>query len=196
MNTAMVILQTMLGSIGGLALLVASIGIANTMVMAIYERTREIGILKAIGASSGDIRVMFVTEAALIGLMGGVAGTIGGWLLGLGLYVCFLVVLTWCMVVNPHFEKSVRIQEDRGHKVIDRGPYGMVRHPGYVATMLGFIFATPLLLGSWWAFIPAFVTVVCLVARTALEDRTLLDELPGYAAYARRVRYRLVPGIW
>jgi putative ABC transport system permease protein len=95
MNKAMIILQTMLGSIGGLALLVASIGIANTMVMAIYERTREIGILKAIGASSGDIRVMFVTEAALIGLVGGVAGTIGGWLLGLGLNRGILAYLSW-----------------------------------------------------------------------------------------------------
>jgi putative ABC transport system permease protein len=94
-NKAMVILQTMLGSIGGLALLVASIGIANTMVMAIYERTREIGILKAIGASPGDIRLMFVAEAALIGLLGGVGGTIGGWLLGLGLNRGILAYLHW-----------------------------------------------------------------------------------------------------
>jgi putative ABC transport system permease protein len=84
-NRAMTILQTMLGSIGGLALFVAAIGIANTMIMAVYERTREIGILKAVGASPGDIRWLFVAEAALIGLAGGVVGTIGGWLLGLGL---------------------------------------------------------------------------------------------------------------
>jgi ABC-type antimicrobial peptide transport system permease subunit len=94
-NKAMVILQTMLGSVGGLALLVASIGIANTMVMAVYERTREIGILKAIGASPGDIRVLFVVEAALIGLLGGVVGTIGGWLLGLGLNEGLLAYLHW-----------------------------------------------------------------------------------------------------
>jgi ABC-type antimicrobial peptide transport system permease subunit len=94
-NKAMVILQTMLGSIGGLALLVASIGIANTMVMAIYERTREIGILKAIGASPGDIRLMFVAEAAFIGLLGGIGGTIGGWLLGLGLNRGILAYLHW-----------------------------------------------------------------------------------------------------
>jgi putative ABC transport system permease protein len=84
-NRIMIIWQTMLGSVGGLALFVASIGIANTMIMAVYERTREIGILKAIGASPGDIRALFVTEAALIGLVGGVVGTVGGWLLGLGL---------------------------------------------------------------------------------------------------------------
>jgi ABC-type antimicrobial peptide transport system permease subunit len=86
---------TMLGSIGGLALLVASLGIANTMIMAVYERTREIGILKAIGASPGDIRVLFMAEAALIGLLGGVVGTIIGWLLGLGLNRAILAYLQW-----------------------------------------------------------------------------------------------------
>jgi putative ABC transport system permease protein len=85
----------MLGSIGALALLVASLGIANTMVMAVYERTREIGILKAIGASPGDIRVLFVAEASLIGLLGGVVGTILGWLLGLGLNRGILAYLRW-----------------------------------------------------------------------------------------------------
>jgi putative ABC transport system permease protein len=91
----MVIMQTMLGSVGGLALLVAAIGIANTMVMAVYERTREIGILKAIGASPGDIRALFIVEAALIGLLGGVVGTVLGWLLGLGLNEGILAYLRW-----------------------------------------------------------------------------------------------------
>jgi ABC-type antimicrobial peptide transport system permease subunit len=94
-NRMMVILQTMLASIGGLALLVAAIGIANTMIMAVYERTREIGILKAIGASPGNIRALFIVEAALIGLMGGAVGTLGGWLLGLGLNEGILAYLRW-----------------------------------------------------------------------------------------------------
>jgi ABC-type lipoprotein release transport system permease subunit len=94
-SKVMIIIQTMLGSVGGLALLVASIGIANTMIMAVYERTREIGILKAIGASPGDIRVLFMAEASLIGLLGGVVGTIGGWLLGLGLNRGILAYLHW-----------------------------------------------------------------------------------------------------
>jgi ABC-type antimicrobial peptide transport system permease subunit len=85
----------MLASIGTLALLVAGIGIANTMVMAVYERTREIGILKAIGASPGDIRSLFIVEAALIGLLGGVVGTLLGWLLGLALNRGILVYLEW-----------------------------------------------------------------------------------------------------
>ncbi|GAB4537606.1 MAG: ABC transporter permease [Anaerolineae bacterium] len=94
-NKGMVIMQTMLGSIGGLALLVAALGIANTMIMAVYERTREIGILKAVGAAPGDIRLLFMAEASLIGLLGGVVGTIVGWLLGLGLNRGILAYLHW-----------------------------------------------------------------------------------------------------
>jgi ABC-type lipoprotein release transport system permease subunit len=95
MDKAMNVMETMLGSVGGLALFVAAIGIANTMVMAVYERTREIGILKAVGASPGDIRRLFVAEASLIGLVGGVVGTVFGWLLGLGLNAAFLAYLRW-----------------------------------------------------------------------------------------------------
>jgi putative ABC transport system permease protein len=95
MDKAMIVMETMLGSVGGLALFVAAIGIANTMVMAVYERTREIGILKAVGASPGDVRRLFVAEAALIGLVGGVVGTVFGWLLGLGLNAAFLAYLRW-----------------------------------------------------------------------------------------------------
>ena len=80
-NRGMIILQTMLGSVGALALLVASIGIANTMIMSVYERTKEIGLLKAVGAAPGQIRGLFVVEASLIGLLGGVIGTVLGWLL-------------------------------------------------------------------------------------------------------------------
>jgi putative ABC transport system permease protein len=94
-NRGMIVIQTMLASVGGLALLVASIGIANTMIMAVYERTKEIGILKAIGAAPGQIRALFVVEASLIGLLGGVAGTILGWLLGKGLNRLILVILEW-----------------------------------------------------------------------------------------------------
>jgi putative ABC transport system permease protein len=97
-NRGMTILKTMLGSVGGLALLVASIGIANTMIMSVYERTREIGILKAVGASPAQIRGLFVVEASLIGLLGGIAGTVLGWLLDLGLDWLILEILKWQQV--------------------------------------------------------------------------------------------------
>ncbi|MBK8989028.1 MAG: ATP-binding cassette domain-containing protein [Chloroflexi bacterium] len=81
-NQVLALLQALLGSVGALALLVAALGVANTMMMAIYERTREIGVLKALGAAPGEIRLMFTAEAALIGLIGGVVGLILGTLLG------------------------------------------------------------------------------------------------------------------
>ena len=94
-NRAMIVLQTMLASVGTLALLVASIGIANTMIMAVYERTKEIGIMKAVGAAPSQIRALFVVEASMIGLLGGIIGTILGWLLGKLLNWLIMVVLRW-----------------------------------------------------------------------------------------------------
>jgi protein-S-isoprenylcysteine O-methyltransferase Ste14 len=101
----------------------------------------------------------------------------------------------WALISNAFFAGIVRIQEDRGHTVVSSGPYRFVRHPGYVGWMVSDI-AVVVMLGSLWALIPAAVAELALTARTALEDRTLREELPGYEEYARRVRYRLVPGIW
>ena len=117
------------------------------------------------------------------------------WLIGLVLFLPGAVLIAWSMGVNPFFEKTVRIQTERRHRVIDTGPYRFVRHPGYVG-FFGWALSAPLLLGSWWAFVPALLSLVALVVRTVLEDRTLRQELRGYADYARRVRFRLVPGLW
>jgi ABC-type lipoprotein export system ATPase subunit/ABC-type lipoprotein release transport system permease subunit len=81
-NQVLALMQALLGSVGGLALLVAALGVANTMMMAIYERTREIGVLKALGASAREIRALFTVEAAMLGLLGGFFGLIFGTLLG------------------------------------------------------------------------------------------------------------------
>ena len=112
------------------------------------------------------------------------------------MYATFLLILTWAMLVNPHFEKVVRIQHELGHRVIDTGPYRFVRHPGYVGTIIGFILSMPFLLNSWWAFVPAALATVWMIVRTVMEDRVLRRELEGYEDYAKRVRYRLLPGVW
>lgn len=85
--------------------------------------------------------------------------------------------------------------DKRGHVVCDTGPYRVVRHPGYAGNLLA-LFGIVLALGSVWTLIPAAVAAIITVIRTALEDRTLQEELPGYRNYARRVRYRLIPGIY
>jgi len=104
-------------------------------------------------------------------------------------------LLVWAMASNAFFVATVRIQEDRGQRVVTGGPYRLVRHPGYTGTIL-FHLAAPLLLGSLWAIIPGVLASAVLVYRTAREDATLQAELPGYAEYAARVRHRLVPGVW
>lgn len=106
-------------------------------------------------------------------------------------YTLFL----WAMVSNAFFAEGVRIQPERGHVVCDSGPYRCVRHPGYVGSIIS-IMGIPLMLGSQWAMIPALAGAAAFVIRTALEDRTLQLELKGYAAYAAKVRYRLVPGLF
>ncbi len=111
------------------------------------------------------------------------------------LMILGFVLLTWSMIANRYFEPSVRIQESRGHQVAARGPYRFVRHPGYVGVILQFL-ALPITVGAWAAFIPGAVGIAVFVIRTALEDRTLHEELPGYADYARETRYRLIPGVW
>ena len=114
---------------------------------------------------------------------------------GLVLLVLGTIPSAWAISLNPHFEATVRIQEDRGHTVISTGPYRYVRHPGYLSVILTSL-ATPLLLGTPWAFLPVGAIFVIIVIRTALEDRVLRRELPGYQEYARLVRRRLFPGIW
>ena len=117
------------------------------------------------------------------------------WPLGLLIFIPGAALFTWSMVANPFFEKTVRIQTDHGHRVVDTGPYAYVRHPGY-AGFIGWILSSPLLLASAWALLPALLAVVGIAIRTALEDRTLQAELPGYREYAARVRFRLIPGVW
>lgn len=104
-------------------------------------------------------------------------------------------LFTWAMVSNKFFATTVRIQKERGHTVQTGGPYRFVRHPGYFSLLFTYV-TMPLALGSLWACLPAALLIVNLFVRTALEDRTLQNELEGYKEYAARVRYRLIPGVW
>lgn len=116
-------------------------------------------------------------------------------LFGLAVFVSGNLLFTWAMASNPFFSTAVRIQSERGQKVAGGGPYRYVRHPGYVGYIASTL-ATPLLLGSLYAFVPAGLLAATMIVRTALEDKTLNQELDGYTEYAGHVRYRLVPGVW
>lgn len=106
-----------------------------------------------------------------------------------------IALTTAAMLANRFFATVVRIQTDRGHEVADDGPYRWVRHPGYAGAIL-FYLGLPALLYSWWAGLVILFTLVVAVVRTAREDAYLRANLVGYAAYAKRVRWRLAPFIW
>ena len=114
---------------------------------------------------------------------------------GLVIFILGNALVSWAMISNIYFSTAVRIQYDRGHHVSIGGPYRFMRHPGYVG-MIIYLLATPLVLGSIWAFIPASLTGILFIIRTAFEDNTLKNKLEGYKEYAERVKYRLIPGIW
>jgi len=116
-------------------------------------------------------------------------------LLGLILIGIGYTFAVWALAENRFFSSMVRIQTDRGHVVCDSGPYRIVRHPGYTGNILPLL-GIALAFGSLWTLIPAAVALIIAVIRTALEDRTLQEELPGYRDYAQRVRYRLISGIY
>lgn len=114
---------------------------------------------------------------------------------GLALTVAAISISAWATAVNRFFVSDVRIQTERGHCVVSDGPYRFVRHPGYLAVLVVFV-AGPLALGSYWSALPLVPAVAMFLHRANLEDAMLRAELPGYADYAARVRYRLLPGVW
>ena len=158
------------------------------------------------GSKTWDEVLMRVSNLTALLLMPAVAGLdVGryGWsslglpyaVVGVVSLVVSSVIVNWAMIENPYFEPTVRIQNDRGHQVVTTGPYAIVRHPGYLSGIL-WIASIPLILGSLYAFLPFALYTVLMSLRTDLEDKTLQKELPGYAEYSERVRYRLFPGIW
>ena len=114
---------------------------------------------------------------------------------GIVLAVLGSVLTAWAMASNKYFYGILRIAQEKGHTVCASGPYQYMRHPGYLGAIL-FDLATPLILNSAWALIPALLTVFAICLRTALEDKALQNGLDGYKDYAQQVRYRLLPAVW
>jgi protein-S-isoprenylcysteine O-methyltransferase Ste14 len=113
---------------------------------------------------------------------------------------CLLVIAGFAATVivfrvNSFAAPVVRIQSEREQRVIDTGPYALVRHPMYAAGLI-YIVGMPLLLGSWYGLLIVPVMIVGIASRAVFEERLLQRDLPGYADYMRRVRYRLIPRLW
>ena len=157
------------------------------------------------GAKPWDLRIMGVVGLLTIGryVVAGLDLRYGwGPSVPLGLSIAAIPVaalgyalVTWGMVANAWFASHVRIQNDRGQQVATGGPYRWVRHPGYVGSIL-FEIGSGVMLQSWWAVGLGVASAALFLVRTAMEDATLQQELTGYAAYATRTRYRLLPGLW
>lgn len=157
-----------------------------------------------------DAKTWDKTLAPLVGLGGGLIPLVAGldrlfeWsptfslpvkILSLAVLLAGYVLASYALIENRFFSGMVRIQAERGHRVVSGGPYRWMRHPGYAGALMAYL-AAPLFLDSLWAFLPAVFLTVVLVIRTTLEDSALQAELDGYREYARRVRYRLLPGVW
>ena len=116
--------------------------------------------------------------------------------LGLAFLAAGYALCLWAMRVNRFFSSVVRIQSDRGHVLITSGPYAFIRHPGYLAGLI-IMLASGIALDSWLAAaLLVVLSVPFLMYRAVTEDRILLAQLPGYAGYAARVRWRIIPGLW
>jgi len=116
-------------------------------------------------------------------------------ILAMVIHIPCLVLLIWIMRENTYLSQVVKIDKERGHKVITTGPYAVVRHPMYIVAII-LLFAVPIALGSRFTLILSLFLMVLLIVRTYLEDRTLHAELSGYPEYAKQTIYRLIPGLW
>lgn len=114
---------------------------------------------------------------------------------GIILYFIDTALNLWAMVVNKHFEVTIRIQVDKGHKVIKKGPYKIIRHPGYLSILITWL-SLPLMLGSLYSFFCIGAVFIIVFLRTAYEDQVLQKLLPGYDQYATEVKYKLIPGVF
>jgi protein-S-isoprenylcysteine O-methyltransferase Ste14 len=190
----------------------AIVSIAGFVISRALAARRNPGLLaeRARFLRHEDAKSWDKTLAPLVGLGGAaiplVAGldALFGWssgfsvpaeLMALALILAGHVLGSYALIENAYVSGMVRIQADRGQRVVSSGPYRWVRHPGYAGALVVYL-ATPLFLDSAWTFVPALFLTAVLIIRTSLEDKTLQAELDGYRDYAQRVRYRLLPWLW
>jgi len=144
------------------------------------------------------VLVPFLSHLVLAGLdarFGWSAVPVGLILAGLALVAAGFGLVGWTLITNPFASSAVRVQHEREHRVISNGPYAVVRHPMYLAVVLVCVGAGPAL-ASWYAGLALMPVIAIFVRRTLFEDAMLRRELPGYAEYASRVRWRVVPGVF
>ena len=178
------------------ALSAAAISLVDPDLMA--ERMRPGG--KAMSLRMWSVMAVVVAHFLVAGYDRGRLHFAGGVptaleVLGFLLVAAMWLVMLWAMRINRFFSSVARLQPERGQRVIDAGPYRVVRHPAYAMALLGCP-GNGLALGSWLAAAIGLLAIPMLLWRCLGEDRMLRAGLPGYADYAARVRWRLIPGIW
>lgn len=192
---------------GILYVILALIGTALSHLL--EPRNSDITIQRASKAQDGQpwdkkiLGIYFLLSLALFVTAGLDSGRYGGsgprspfWtVIGIALMLAGQILFALARRENHFFTSTVNIQSERNHRVCETGPYRLIRHPGYLGLLLSLL-ASPLILQSGWAFIPASAATLLLGVRTRLEDRFLTQYLPGYADYATRTRWRLIPGLF
>lgn len=192
---------------GLLYVIVALVG--ATLSHVLVPRGSDIAVERAANAGAGQtwdkrilgaIFLVSIVTFVVAGLDSGRFGwsghvPIGVTVAGVALMLLGQILFAVAKRQNKFFSSTVRIQTERGHHVCDTGLYRYVRHPGYLGMVMLQV-AFPLVLNSYWAFIPTLFGLVLLVLRTVIEDRVLAEQLPGYGEYAVRTRWRLVPGVF
>ncbi|NTU82465.1 MAG: isoprenylcysteine carboxylmethyltransferase family protein [Chloroflexales bacterium] len=183
--------------------------IGATLSNALVPRGSDITVERASHAAAGqtwDKRILgayflvSVVTFVIAGLDSGRFGWSGPVPLGVTIAGVVLMLLGQIIFAvakrqNAFFSSTVRIQTERGHRICDTGLYRYVRHPGYLGMLISLL-AFPLLINSYWAFVPTVVGAVLLLIRTVIEDRVLTEELPGYREYVARTRWRLIPAVF
>lgn len=189
------------------ALYVALAILGTTVSHLLMPKNSDLTARRVREANSGQtwdkrlLGILFIVNAAMFLVAGMDSGRflwsapvpLSATVLGAALMIVGQVVFALAKRENAFFSSTVQMQA--GHQVCETGLYQWVRHPGYLGMLLSVV-AFPLVMGSYWAFAPAAVGAAILVVRTMLEDRFLLDALPGYSDYAAKIQFKLIPGVF